>query len=820
MPIDIELRELSKRAILAGYIRYGIVAALVVIGIPQSLLLGAAAELYVALALALSVLAYNTLSLLYLKKGSEDGKVVFAALLPILADAFVLTWLVHLSSGIVSPYVFFYLFPVVTAGMVFQRRHWAVYGTAAAVVIFYDGLLYLQYAGVIPLPPGFPWLSQLYANLPLVVTFGIMVPLAVLVLTVFVVQAGRLIQRKRSEVEIDLRSEIDSLRTQLEKKLEETNAELYRKNKALQESQALGRIGSWEYDLATQKIEWSDEVYELYGRDRKLGPPSEQEEATYYAPEQAKILREYARRAAEEGKEFSYDFTAKLPGGRTAHFSATMRPVKDEKGRIVKLFGTVQDISLRKRMEEARKESEQRFKVIFDNAIDGMLLADMENRKFFLGNAAICRMLGYGPEEIKGMGVMDIHPKEDLPYVIEQFQKQARKEITLAENLPVLRKDGSIFYADINSAPVELSGKQYMLGIFRDITERRRAEEEIDQRNRELKAINEVSLPTGSTLELKAVLDRALDKMLEVTGVETGSIYLMDSRKEKIDLVTYRGVSKRFADSVRSFKLGESLSGEAARSGEVIVVNDLHGDKRVATGLVSDEKICSMVSLPLKSKGKVLGVLNIASHKPHAFSAREVQFLTTFSNQIGAAVENAQLYASIRDELSERKRMGETILRGEEQFRLLFESSPVGIGVADMKGNLLAFNKAMLRPGGYSEEDIRKIGNVSSLYYDAKQREEAMDLFKKQGYLSNFSVKFKCKDGSPYDALLSLSKAFFKGQPCLQAIVQDVTERRRAEEEKEKLTKFMTGREERVVELKDEVNRILRELGRPEKYKT
>jgi hypothetical protein len=80
-------------------------------------------------------------------------------------------------------------------------------------------------------------------------------------------------------------------------------------------------------------------------------------------------------------------------------------------------------------------------------------------------------------------------------------------------------------------------------------------------------------------------------------------------------------------------------------------------------------------------------------------------------------------------------------------------------------------------------------------------------------------VKFKCKDGSPYDALLSLSKTFFKGQPCLQAIVQDVTERQRAEEEKGKLTKFMTDREERVIELKKEVNDLLKELKRSAKYK-
>ena len=132
----------------------------------------------------------------------------------------------------------------------------------------------------------------------------------------------------------------------------------------------------------------------------------------------------------------------------------------------------------RKQAEEMLKESEQRFKSIFENAPDGMLVADTKTKGFYLGNEVICRMLGYKKEEIKHLGVMDIHSKEDLPYVIEQFGKQARGEITLARNIPVKRKDGSIFYADINTILLPLDGKTYMMGIFRDITEQKCMEEE------------------------------------------------------------------------------------------------------------------------------------------------------------------------------------------------------------------------------------------------------------------------------------------------------------------------------------------------------
>jgi PAS domain S-box-containing protein len=136
----------------------------------------------------------------------------------------------------------------------------------------------------------------------------------------------------------------------------------------LKGAQALGRIGNWEFNVDNQKITWSDEVYRLYERDPALGPPTAEEETAYYAPEQVEILREYARRAIEEGEEFEYDLQAKLPSGTLAHFSATMRPAKDEGGRVIRLFGTVQDITERKRAEEALKRRVTQMALINDIA--------------------------------------------------------------------------------------------------------------------------------------------------------------------------------------------------------------------------------------------------------------------------------------------------------------------------------------------------------------------------------------------------------------------------------------------------------------------
>ena len=85
-------------------------------------------------------------------------------------------------------------------------------------------------------------------------------------------------------------------------------------------------------------------------------------------------------------------------------------------------------------------------------------------------------MLGYSGEEILTLGVRDIHPKADLPSVIAMFEAQARGEIAVA-SVPCLRKDGGIFYADINTAKARIDGRECNIGIFRDITERLKAED-------------------------------------------------------------------------------------------------------------------------------------------------------------------------------------------------------------------------------------------------------------------------------------------------------------------------------------------------------
>lgn len=163
----------------------------------------------------------------------------------------------------------------------------------------------------------------------------------------------------------------------------------------------------------------------------------------------------------------------------------------------------------RREAEAVLRESEKRFRTIFEGNTDGLLIVEAENRRFLMGNRAICRMLGYQPEEIANLRVEDIHRPEDLPFVLEHFEKLARGKEGTGEKIPVRRKDGSVFFADITANPIVLSGQTCLVGSFRDITSRKQMETELRRLNERLE--EEVQAQTD---DLRNTIGRLQDEVV------------------------------------------------------------------------------------------------------------------------------------------------------------------------------------------------------------------------------------------------------------------------------------------------------------------
>ncbi len=371
------------------------------------------------------------------------------------------------------------------------------------------------------------------------------------------------VQKKKDELEI-----IAASATELEsanRKLQTEITERKQAEEALRESE--GKYRTLVENLP-QKIFFKDRnlVYvscnEQYARDLGLAPDEiaghtdydfySRELAEKYRADDARIMQ------SEETEDMEEDY---IQDDQELIVHTVKTPVRDEGGKVVGILGIFWDITERKRADEAQQESEERFRTIFDKARDGMLLADPETKRFYTGNEMICRMLGYTLEELKNLGVMDIHRQEDLPYAMGQFEKLSSREIEVAKDIPVKRKDGTVFYADISAGRVTLGDGTYMLGIFRDITERKQAEEALQEAYQRNETVLQTSMdgfmimqPDGSIIECNEafceVAGYSQDELLDMNIGALAAQMTAEDLGETMQQVMDAG-SRRFETAMR-----------------------------------------------------------------------------------------------------------------------------------------------------------------------------------------------------------------------------------------------------------------------------
>jgi PAS domain S-box-containing protein len=162
------------------------------------------------------------------------------------------------------------------------------------------------------------------------------------------------------------------------------------------------------------------------------------------------------------------------------------------------------EIAERKRAEEVLRESEERYRTLFESATEGILIADLATRELKYANPAISRMVGYSTEELKEKCLSDIYQRDSLEYIVSEIEAQARGEKALSRNIPCLRKDGRIIYADINIVKTIMDGRECNIVFFSDVTARKLAEEQRKKSAEKLlKAMQETIRAMVITIEMR-----------------------------------------------------------------------------------------------------------------------------------------------------------------------------------------------------------------------------------------------------------------------------------------------------------------------------
>jgi len=194
-------------------------------------------------------------------------------------------------------------------------------------------------------------------------------------------------------------------------------------------------------------------------------------------------------------------------------------------------------------------------------------------------------------------------------------------------------------------------------------------ESKTEERDHELVVLSRVSAALSGLRDLEAILRVALDNVLDSMSGTIGGILLLDERTQTLSYRVHRGLSTKYVEEVR-LSLGEGIAGRVAQSGRSILLEDISTDPSVAhPDLVSSEGLKAFISVPLRAKDKVLGVINIASRVSHRFTLNDMHLLHSIGDQMGVAIEQARLYERLRKARERYRRLARQTLVAQEGER-------------------------------------------------------------------------------------------------------------------------------------------------------
>ncbi len=291
------------------------------------------------------------------------------------------------------------------------------------------------------------------------------------------------LERHREELEKEVQRRTAEL-FHTNQELEQTISELNRANRFLAQNekrlayaQQAARLGSWEWLIDSNQLIWSGEACRLFALDPEETGMQRQNFLELIHPDDRALVQKAMDTSLATGQAFGVDCRILTAMGAKRIINLQGEMVTGEDKQPDKMTGTVQDITERKEAEKALSESEEKYRALMDNAGEGILLADVEGN-VLEANKKMLELLGYSLEELKGMNFIQIHPSEEGDRAAASFKEIITHGSAALSSSLILCKDKKKVPVDITASLVRYTGKSVIQSIFRDISERRKMEEE------------------------------------------------------------------------------------------------------------------------------------------------------------------------------------------------------------------------------------------------------------------------------------------------------------------------------------------------------
>lgn len=461
-------------------------------------------------------------------------------------------------------------------------------------------------------------------------------------------------------------------------------------------------------------------------------------------------------------------------GERRGWFATTNLPLRDADGKLTGLVGITLDITERKKSEEALRASEARHRGVTQCLNEGLLLTDLDDVIVEV-NPQMLQMTGYAREELLGRRATDLFvPAVDRAPMRLRRPERAGGGEHYEQRLR--RKDGTEFWALIASSPLRDAHGQVVgtVAANLDISERKRAEQRLA-----------AFASLGQRLNTASDVSTACRLMVEVAdelfGWDACLLVLYDASTRlcrtvfNMDVVNGQRaeVPATYLDQAPSPRLRQVIDTGA----ELILREEpVGGSPDLVPFGERSRPSASLMFVPLRDGQKIIGVLSIQSYRLHAYTQADLGPLQALADHCGGALERIYSRESQRE--------------SEAKYRLLIERMGEGLVQVDANDCIRFVNPQILRLLGYSETELLGQPAGTLLCHEADRRKMTeRHAQRSQGLAEGYEVQLRTKSGESFWAWISATPLMtaegrFSGS---MAIITDITERKRADAERQKL---------------------------------
>jgi PAS domain S-box-containing protein len=335
----------------------------------------------------------------------------------------------------------------------------------------------------------------------------------------------------------------------------------------------------------------------------------------------------------------------------------TKVPLRDSQGKIIGVVGVGRDLTERKLAEEALQQSKQQIENILESITDAFFAVD-NDWYFTYVNQRAEQLLHKTRAELLAKSLWTEFPEA----VGSKFEVEYRR--AMAEQITLEFEE----YYEPFQTWFKVHAYPYSDGLsvyFRDITERKHAEAILAQRAAQLTLINDIASKIAAVLDLDSLLDRAARLVYETFNYHHVALFLLDEDQAKLKAIA--GSYKTYFPPGHSQKMSQGIIGWVATHGEKVVANDVGREPRYISLIPDYTETRAELCIPLKIAGQTVGVLDVQSPHFDTFSENDIMAMEILTDQIAVAIENARLYQTVRQELSERKQAEGQLRQSKQQ---------------------------------------------------------------------------------------------------------------------------------------------------------